>query len=362
MTFTGGQLDGGQAVELKISAKASASADKACLTNSASVIGNEADPTPSNDTATSTTCVEPGSLSWNKTDPSGKALDGSVWKLTGPDGTSATITDNGDNDQNPTAGELKVTGLVWGNYTLVETKAPVGYLLDDTPIGVTVDSGHTQVDLSAITNTLAEPGLHVVKTSDPASGSTVKPGQTITYTVKVENTGNVDLTTASIRDDLSEVLDHTTFVAGSARAVIGSTEAATPTVDEAGGLLTWEDTLGVGQTATITYSVIVNQDVTAQDRVVNVVTAQGSVPPGITPPTSNCVADTAAQTPECTTEHVPTTPVSPSTPTPSATPSVVGPSTLPTTGASVVGPVAGGLVLLGPGASLFAASRRRSMR
>ena len=83
-----------------------------------------------------------------------------------------------------------------------------------------------------------------------ASAGPVHPGDTVTYTVTVTNTGAVDYTAAapaSITDDLSQVLDDATYVAGSA------TNGATVT----GNALAWSGPLAVGALQTITYQVLV---------------------------------------------------------------------------------------------------------
>jgi uncharacterized surface anchored protein len=89
----------------------------------------------------------PGTVAWQKVDGSAPAihLQGSEWEIrpTNPTGTAIPVKDCvADNasecpadgqDVNPAAGELKVEGLAWGQYQLVETKAPPGYQLDSTP-------------------------------------------------------------------------------------------------------------------------------------------------------------------------------------------------------------------------------------
>ena len=77
-------------------------------------------------------------ITWTKTDPSGALLGGSEWTLNGPGGP-LTVVDNGTNDADPAAGALKVVGLADGDYTLVETKAPSGYLITTVTTTVTVN-------------------------------------------------------------------------------------------------------------------------------------------------------------------------------------------------------------------------------
>lgn len=86
---------------------------------------------------TLTNADKPGSVTWQKSDGQGLALDGSEWSITGPNGAIAVIDcTTGDcaaaADKNPTAGQFLVQELAWGDYTLVETKAPPGFQLDET--------------------------------------------------------------------------------------------------------------------------------------------------------------------------------------------------------------------------------------
>lgn len=80
-----------------------------------------------------------GVLTWDKVDGSNAPLSGSEWELVGPGSSGPrAITDCvadsaagclGE-DRNPAAGGFEMTDLVWGEYILRETEAPVGYLLD----------------------------------------------------------------------------------------------------------------------------------------------------------------------------------------------------------------------------------------
>lgn len=115
----------------------------------------------------------------------------------------------------------------------------------------------------------------VVKTSDPASGSTVKAGETIEYTITVSHFGVADVP-ASLSDDLTAVLDDATWN-GDLVASAGSASFVAPT-------LTWSGTLSAGDEVTITYSVDVTAD--GDSLLTNVVTSDG------------CVSDE-----DCTTSH-----------------------------------------------------------
>ncbi len=95
-------------------------------------------------TCTFTNKPDPGSVTWMKTDTSTikRPLTGAEWTIIGPSPatTSFPVTDcvasndsacvNRDKDRR--AGYFKVTNLAWGEYKIVETKAPAGYQLDPT--------------------------------------------------------------------------------------------------------------------------------------------------------------------------------------------------------------------------------------
>ena len=134
-------------------------------------------------------------------------------------------------------------------------------------------------------------GFEIVKSSDPASGSTVEPGQTITYTVTGTNTGATVLDPVTITDDMSQVLNHATLV-GEPRASRG----AVPTVS--GTTLTWTGSLQPGQNVMIEYTVRVAADVHGV-LLHNVVTGEGT-PPGVPP---------IVPPPSTTEHHVPPPPL-----------------------------------------------------
>ncbi len=49
-----------------------------------------------------------------------------------------TVVDNGTNDTDPAAGVIKVVNVPIGTYTVTETAAPTGYVLDATPKKFTI--------------------------------------------------------------------------------------------------------------------------------------------------------------------------------------------------------------------------------
>jgi uncharacterized repeat protein (TIGR01451 family) len=115
------------------------------------------------------------------------------------------------------------------------------------------------------------------------AGAVVRPGDEITYRVTAVNASGVEVSGASLIDDLSQVLDDAAFVAGSARLAIG---AGAPLVlpDPAGAQLTTGPfALPASTTAQLTYRVVVSADAWSRN-LTNVVSGTGGKPGQPTPP------------------------------------------------------------------------------
>lgn len=114
-----------------------------------------------------TTVVNPvsASLRWDKVDDTAEAtlLSGAEWELIPldgegePAGTPIVIVDcvavpctGADTD--PAGGQFLVAGLAPGDYHLVETRAPVGFVRDSAPIAVTVSGVTSLTVLDDIVN------------------------------------------------------------------------------------------------------------------------------------------------------------------------------------------------------------------
>ncbi|MEU8035307.1 putative Ig domain-containing protein [Streptosporangium sp. NPDC049078] len=110
--------------------------------------------------------------------------------------------------------------------------------------------------------TVLIPGLTIAKAADTA---TTTPGSVVNYTVLVTNSGQTAYTGATFADALGGVLDDATYNADAA-ATGGS-------VGFAGSTLTWTGNLAVGATATITYSVTVNNPDTGNKTLTNTLTS-----------------------------------------------------------------------------------------
>ncbi|MCA1305917.1 DUF11 domain-containing protein [Microbacterium esteraromaticum] len=104
-----------------------------------------------------------GALQWSKTNDSGGLLSGSEWTLQPlddaglPTGEVITISDCVEApctgaDQSSEGGTFLLVGLTPGSYQLIETKAPFGYLLDNTPRTVQVLSSTRVTTLDDIVN------------------------------------------------------------------------------------------------------------------------------------------------------------------------------------------------------------------
>ncbi|WP_460783269.1 CshA/CshB family fibrillar adhesin-related protein [Microbacterium tumbae] len=130
------------------------------------------------------------------------------------------------------------------------------------------------------------------KTVDPTTGSTLRPGETATYTLHFENTGNAPVEVN--RDDvLTKVLDDADVTA----QPVASSDALTVSAIE-NGRFTITGTLQPGEQATVTYTVTVKADgQRGDDRLDNFLVPNGEEPP------ETCVpAD--GERPDCTYNHV----------------------------------------------------------
>jgi fimbrial isopeptide formation D2 family protein len=93
---------------------------------------------------------------------------------------------------------------------------------------------------------------NVSKTANPTEGSTVGSGETVTYTLNIQNTGATALTNLKIDDDLRDVLDDATLTGG---PTVNPTSAGDATVNDS--VLEFTGDISVGQTVTVTYAVTI---------------------------------------------------------------------------------------------------------
>lgn len=120
------------------------------------------------------------------------------------------------------------------------------------------------IDCVSCTTEHPVPGIHFEKTSDV---TVAHPGETVTYTVNVQNTGNVAYTNpgypAQVSDPLTGVLDDADFVAGSA------TNGAVFDGDS----VDWVGALAVGATTSFSFQVVVKDPNTGDNELLNRITS-----------------------------------------------------------------------------------------
>ncbi|MEN0085507.1 MAG: hypothetical protein AAGC66_12160 [Leifsonia sp.] len=195
---------------------------------------------------------------------------------------SATVTVNGVNDPSGvTPGQISVSWngsppelcfetvappvscdaaaptRIWSSATAVTTSAGG----TDAPSGNSAGGGTAANQADFLVS--ADPSqcsLAITKTPSPPSA---RPGDTVTYTITVRNTGTQAYDNASFTDDLSDVLQDATYN--------NDQSASTGTVSYASPNLSWSGPLAAGATATITYSAKVRNPDTGDHRMINTV-------------------------------------------------------------------------------------------
>lgn len=190
------------------------------------------------------------------------------------DDLAAVLDDAVYNDDADNGATVDGTVLSWSGALPVGEAVTITYSVTVYTLGtgddvllntVTTPPGTGGACIVCLTSTPVA-SFKVVKTTDATD---VIPGETVTYTVTVTNTGAVDYTDenpASFTDDLSRVLDDATY---NNDADNGATYEA-PT-------LSWSAPLAVDESVTITYSVTVNTPDDGDHVLVNtVVTPDGT--------------------------------------------------------------------------------------
>jgi large repetitive protein len=169
-----------------------------------------------------------------------------------------------------------------GDKTLTNTVASA------TP-GSTCPSGSPNLACTAVTTVLI-PGLAIANT---ASTSAPVPGSVVGYTLTITDTGQTAYTGATVTDTITPMLDNAAYD-GDAAATAGG-------VSYASGVLTWTGTLAPGDTATVAFSVTVNNPDTGDKLLIATASsaAAGSTcPPGTT--TTPCRSTVGVLTPALT--------------------------------------------------------------
>lgn len=170
-----------------------------------------------------------GTVSWRKTDTENNPLAGSSWTLTGPDGQSRTITDNGDGDEGRTDGSFRVTGLDMGAYTLTDSQAPSGFHKDDSSHPFTLDNTHPDWTFTSGFVNSPTPATVTVSGSKTLTGRDSKNGETFRFTFIPS-----DQATRKAVSDKTITVSGTRSVGGLRDGVAKDFTLATATVAKAG--------------------------------------------------------------------------------------------------------------------------------
>ena len=144
---------------------------------------------------------------------------------------------------------------------------------------VKVTDANSKTATQATSITVLAGALSIVQSANVA---TTTPGSTVSYTIKVTNSGQIALTGATFTDPLSGVLDDASYNTNAA-ATAGTVSFASPN-------LTWTGNLAIGASATITFSVTVNNPDTGNQILASTITS--------TTTGSNCAA--GSTDPNCT--------------------------------------------------------------
>jgi uncharacterized repeat protein (TIGR01451 family)/LPXTG-motif cell wall-anchored protein len=244
-------------------------------------------------------------------------------------------------DRQPALGNFHVDSLEPGQSQAHEFEMVLGGSSSGTVVNTACGNAATPAD-SQVPPTINcdSAGFEVanyatVKSSNPAPGSKVRPGDKVTYTVTVTQEGQAQAN-AVFDDDLAAVLDDAAYNNDVAADRGKATFIA--------GHISWSGNLPVGAVATITYSVTVkDSDHLGDLKLRNVVSSPG------------CEVING-ETPRCRTNHEVPPPVEP----PVAPPDVPDIGSLPSTGGpNLVALVAGLVLLLTGGALILPRMRRR---
>lgn len=120
------------------------------------------------------------------------------------------------------------------------------------------DNAEAETD-NEVTPVIVEEGLEALKTADPANGTIVKAGDTITYNIALTNTGAEDKTNVLVLDEIPAL---TTYVEGSGGTVV--------TIGEKQYVSFTIDSIPAGETVSVSFQVIVSDQATEDDIIKNV--------------------------------------------------------------------------------------------
>ncbi|PJJ73583.1 putative repeat protein (TIGR01451 family) [Diaminobutyricimonas aerilata] len=254
----GGRLIAGSSATYTITADVPANVTSA-VANTATVTSNEEDPTPGNNTSTSTAPLAGMSL----TKHAGVPVDVNENGITDAGDTIQYTFDVANTGQldlsdiavdDPKVGDVTcpVTTLAVGGtttcsaesvYTVTADDVTAGAVINTATVSASTPDGQEFTSTPSTTSTPTEapaPALTLVKSADPSSG-TLEPGQEITYHFVVTNTGNVPLSDITVDEgtfsgtgELSAVTCPATTLAVDAQVICEATYTLTPEDVDAG--------------------------------------------------------------------------------------------------------------------------------
>ena len=206
------------------------------------------------------------------------------------DDLSAVTDDASYNGDATNGATVSGSTLTWAGPLAVGASVSITYSFTlDSPLSATgdgtltnavdpTDSSGSCVTAAQCTTTTLVKAMHVTKS---ASETTGLEGDAITYTIDVENVGQVAYADASFTDNLAQVTDDAAFVAGS--LTNGATLSS--------GVVSWHGPLAVGATQTIVYQVKVASPDRGNHSLNNTV---------VTPPGTGANCDPGSGDPDCT--------------------------------------------------------------
>ena len=192
------------------------------------------------------------------TDDLADVLDDATFDAGSETATLGTVALNGTDLE--WSGALTAGQSAIVTYTL--TYQASGNLVVDNHACIPLDEAEDPADACRTVHTPGS-GLRHFKSVDPATGTSVVEGQVLTYTLTFENVGPAAATVDTF-DDLSDVADDATLVAGSVNADAGLT--ATP--NGAGDRIDITGSVPTGDSLTVTYQVTVKAYADQGDHVV----------------------------------------------------------------------------------------------